>query len=279
VTRTIAITTRGVFWGCIFLMVSIFALDLADGSEVWLHVLYVFPIAATAYYCERVLVLGIVVTISLALQLITLVAYGIPAFAILLNIVIALASAAMIVAFARSARVKIARIEALAITDELTQLHNRRGFESILTAEIARQRRHGGALSLAVLDLDRFKELNDRRGHDAGDQALRLLGDVLRKGTRASDSPARIGGDEFVIVMPKTPAADCALLCCNLSTAIVERMALAGLSVTASIGFASFEQAPDSISAALQRADHAMYGVKAGREPRCSTSPLHPFLE
>jgi diguanylate cyclase (GGDEF)-like protein len=268
VTRTIAITTRGVFLGCIFLMVSIFALDLADGSKVWLHVLYVFPIAATAYYCERVLVLGIVVALSLALQLLTLVAYGIPALAILLNIVIALASAAMIVAFARSARMNIARIEALAITDELTQLHNRRGFESILTAEIARQRRHGGALSLAVLDLDRFKELNDRRGHDAGDQALRLLGDVLRKGTRASDSPARIGGDEFVIVMPKTPAADCALLCCNLSAVIVESMALAGFSVTASIGFASFEQAPDSIAAALQRADHAMYGVKACRGPR-----------
>src|ERR1700734_536862 len=97
-------SSRGVFLGCIFLMVSIFALDLADGSKVWLHVLYVFPIAATAYYCERALVLGIVVAISLALQLMTLVAYGIPVLAIVLNIVIALASAAMIVAFARSAR-------------------------------------------------------------------------------------------------------------------------------------------------------------------------------
>jgi len=58
------------------------------------------------------------------------------------------------------------------------------------------------------------------------------------------------------------------LLCCNLSTAIVEGMALAGFSVTASIGFASFEQAPDSISAALRRADHAMYGVKACRGSR-----------
>jgi diguanylate cyclase (GGDEF)-like protein len=265
VTRLIAITTRGAFLGCIFLMVSIFALDLVDGSKVWLHVLYVFPIAATAYYCERALLLGVIVGISLVLQLVTLVAYEIPTPAILLNIVIALASAVMIVAFARSVRTNIARIEALAITDELTQLHNRRGFESVLTVEIARQRRHGGALSLAVLDLDRFKELNDRRGHDAGDQALRLLGDVLRRGTRASDSPARLGGDEFVIVMPKTPAADCALLCCNLSTAIVEGMASAGFSISASIGFASFEQAPDSVSAALQRADHAMYGVKACR--------------
>jgi two-component system, cell cycle response regulator len=103
--------------------------------------------------------------------------------------------------------VSIVRSEALAITETLTQLHNRRGFESTLAVEIARQRRHGGALSLAVLDLDRFKELNDRRGHEAGDQALRLLGDVLRSGTRRSDSTARIGGDEFVIVMPRTPQA------------------------------------------------------------------------
>jgi diguanylate cyclase (GGDEF)-like protein len=261
-------TARGAFFGCILLMVSIFALDLADGAKVWLHVLYVFPIAAIAYYCERALPVGIIVGISLALQLLTLVAYEIPAPAILFNTVVALTSAVMIVAFARSARVSIVRSEAMAITDALTQLHNRRGFESTLTVEIARQRRHGGALSLAVLDLDRFKELNDRRGHEAGDQALRLLGDVLRNGTRPCDSTARIGGDEFVIVMPKTPQADCALLCCNLSTAIIERMASAGFAITASIGFATFEKAPDSIWAALQRADQAMYGVKARRRPR-----------
>jgi PleD family two-component response regulator len=155
------------------------------------------------------------------------------------NIVVTLTSAAMIVAFARCARTNIVRSEALATTDVLTQLHNRRGFESALTVEIARQRRNGGALSVAVLDLDRFKELNDRRGHEAGDQGLRLLGDVLRKSTRPSDS-----------------------------TAIVERMASAGFSITASIGYATFDQAPDSIWAALQRADQAMYGVKACGRPR-----------
>jgi diguanylate cyclase (GGDEF)-like protein len=272
VTRAKDIAARRVFFGCIFLMASIFALDLADGSKVWLHGLYVFPIAATAYYCERAVPLGVVVGISLVLQLLTLIVYGIPALAILLNIIIALASAGMIAAFARSARIRIAKIEALAVTDALTQLHNRRGFESILAMEIAQQRRHGGALSLALLDLDRFKELNDRRGHEAGDQALRLLGNVLRTGIRPSDSTARIGGDEFVIVMPKTPAADCALLCCNLSAAIVDSMASAGFSITASIGFASFEQAPDSISMALRRADHAMYGVKACRGSRSSVT-------
>src|SRR5579862_6786835 len=96
-----AITSRGVFFGCVLLMVLIFVLDLTDGSKVWLHVLYVFPIAASAYYCKRTLQVGILVGISLALQLMTLVAYEIPAPAILLNIVIALASAGMIVAFAR----------------------------------------------------------------------------------------------------------------------------------------------------------------------------------
>jgi PleD family two-component response regulator len=77
--------------------------------------------------------------------------------------------------------------------------------------------------------------------------------------------------------MPETAAADCALLCCNLSMAIVDKMASAGFSVTASIGFASFEQAPDSISAALQRADHAMYGAKACHGSR--TVSQAPFLE
>src|SRR6202012_1887948 len=103
-----------------------------------------------------------------------------------------------------SARSKIDIMEALTVTDELTRLHNRRGLETVIRREIARQKRYGGVFSLAIIDLDRFKELNDFQGHAAGDRALELIGRVLSKSTRQSDSVGRLGGDEFVIVMPDT---------------------------------------------------------------------------
>jgi diguanylate cyclase (GGDEF)-like protein len=246
-------------------MVSIFGIDLADGSKIWLHVLYVFPIASSAFYCERTILLAVAVAIAGGLQLLTLIAYEMPVSSIAVNIVIELASGAMIVILTRGARSKIARMEALTVTDELTRLRNRRGLESVIRREIARQQRYGGVFSLAILDLDRFKELNDDQGHAAGDRALELTGRVLSKHTRQSDSVGRLGGDEFVIVMPDTQRRECAALCRSLSTAIIRRMTVADFSITASIGFATFEQAPDSVSMALQRADRAMYAVKATR--------------
>jgi diguanylate cyclase (GGDEF)-like protein len=259
------VSSRTVYLASILAMVSIFGSDLADGSKIWLHVLYVFPIASIAFYCERTIPVAIAVAIASALQLLTLIAYQMSVSSIAVNIFVQLASGAMIAILTRGARSNIARMEALTVTDELTSLHNRRGLESVIRREIARQKRYGGVFSLVVLDLDRFKELNDYHGHAAGDRALKLIGRVLSKTTRQSDSVGRLGGDEFVIVMPDTQRWECAALCRSLSTAIVRRTTVADFSITASIGFATFEQAPDTVSVALQRADHAMYAVKARR--------------
>jgi diguanylate cyclase (GGDEF)-like protein len=257
--------SRMVCLASILAMVSIFGLDSADGSKISLNVLYVFPIAASAFYCERTTLVALGAAIAGGLQLLTLIAYETPVWSIAANIIIELASAAVIVILTRHARSKIARMEALAVTDELTRLPNRRGVESVIRREIAKQRRYGGALSVALLDLDRFKEVNDYQGHAAGDRALKLIGAVLSQYTRESDSVARLGGDEFVIVMPRTQRAECAALCRSLSRAIIRRMTVADLSITASIGFATFEEAPGSVSMALQKADRAMYADKASR--------------
>jgi diguanylate cyclase (GGDEF)-like protein len=257
--------TRAIYLASILAMVSIFALDLSDGPKVWLHVLYVFPISTIAFHSERGSSIVIGVITAIAFQLLTLIAYDMSAFAILINLIVALASGALIAVLTRMARLNIARIEALAVTDSLTGVHNRRGLESVVDREIARQRRYGGVFSLVILDLDRFKQLNDFRGHDVGDLALRLIGDVLRDTTRRSDSIARLGGDEFAVVMPNTPKTECATLCRYLSTTIACRMARANFAITASIGSATFEQAPDSVSTALRIADGAMYAVKLER--------------
>ncbi|MEO6715485.1 MAG: GGDEF domain-containing protein, partial [Mycobacteriales bacterium] len=96
-------------------------------------------------------------------------------------------------------------LTALARTDPLTGLLNRRGLEEALDRETARARRTGGSVCLALIDLDRFKGLNDTRGHAAGDAALRDIGDLLTLGLRTNDVAGRWGGDEFAVVFGGLP--------------------------------------------------------------------------
>jgi diguanylate cyclase (GGDEF)-like protein len=242
---------------------AIFLLDLADGREIWLHILYIFPIGALAFSCAGITPVVIGVLLSLVFHVLTLSSYGLPTAAMTANILIALAANALIAGLARLVRSGSIAMETLATTDALTGLHNRRGFETVAEREIARNKRYGSTFSLALLDLNQFKLLNDSKGHDVGDQALRLFADVLRTSIRRVDFAARIGGDEFVIMMPRTEGKDCAALCEKLSSIIVGRMKDAGFDLTASVGYVCSDEAPDSsLTALIQKADEAMYAAK-----------------
>src|SRR5204862_6568243 len=103
-------------------------------------------------------------------------------------------------------------LAAVARTDSLTGLVNRREFEERFGAEVERSTRTGRPLSILVLDLDWFKEFNDRFGHSAGDRALTLLAEALRRATRTSDVLARLGGEEFAVLAPETDEKEGLLL-------------------------------------------------------------------
>ncbi|MDQ3744141.1 MAG: diguanylate cyclase, partial [Acidobacteriota bacterium] len=94
-----------------------------------------------------------------------------------------------------------------AFTDDLTGLANRRRFERQLAREVARTGRYGHPFCLLLIDIDHFKEVNDAHGHDAGDEALRLVANAIQSGTRGIDTGARIGGDEFAVILPETDLA------------------------------------------------------------------------
>lgn len=146
--------------------------------------------------------------------------------------------------------------------DPLTRLPNRRAFFEALEGARQRARRYGGTISIAYIDLDNFKQLNDRQGHRAGDRALRTVAATMLRHVRQVDVPARLGGDEFAVAYIETSAA-AGLKAVNLLrerlTEVVEKH---DWGVAFSIGLASFETMPDSVEAMINAADRLMYEVK-----------------
>lgn len=166
-----------------------------------------------------------------------------------------------------AARAHMAALEARAEIDPLTELVNRRGFERELARALAYVKRYATSAALVYLDLDRFKPVNDRHGHAAGDAVLKAVAMVLSRHVRKSDLVARIGGDEFVLLLWNIDAADAQAKARELE-AIVARMtathAGATLAVEASAGVA--ELLPlDTPALVLERADRAMYARKSSR--------------
>lgn len=259
---------RGVFIASIVLICVIYWLDIEAGVDVRCRILYVFPLTAIALHSERMRKVLFGLALAVFCEIASLLSSHFSPAATFIDGLIAVAGLSLVVVLARAARKHYLETLVLATTDPLTKLHNRRSFESIGEMELARQRRYGEIFSLAIVDLDGFKKLNDSRGHHVGDLALKLLADVLRENTRQSDSIARLGGDEFAILMPVTRNSDCAELCQQLSGTIASRMADAGFPITASIGHATFERAPESMVEALQEADKAMYAAKASGKGR-----------
>ncbi len=151
---------------------------------------------------------------------------------------------------------------AFVATDTLTGLLNRGSFITRLDAELARADRYGRAFTLAYVDLDNFKAVNDLEGHDTGDELLRRVADVLRSSTRQTDVVGRLGGDEFAAVLPETTGGATGSVLENLRKQLIRTMAKGGWPVTFSIGVVTFEAPIDTSRLALQLADAAMYSVK-----------------
>jgi diguanylate cyclase (GGDEF)-like protein len=150
----------------------------------------------------------------------------------------------------------------LARTDEVTHIANRRAFEEAADRELERARRQGRPVTLAYLDVDDFKRLNDRYGHAAGDEVLERVGAALRCGTRRIDTAARLGGDEFGLILPDTSEVAARALLERLRASVGTASAGRGGPVTLSIGAVTFEAAPASVPEMVARADAAMYAAK-----------------
>ena len=176
---------------------------------------------------------------------------------------------------------EIERLQAEATTDPLTGLWNRRGFEPLLDQALARAARTGEAIAVVLVDVDHFKRINDNFGHGEGDAALAAVAAALRGGIRPTDVAARIGGDEFAILLSGADAHGAVLVCERIRRALGRANALAIHSVTLSFGVADLASigpnvGPPARVAWLAAADAALYQAKAaGRDGvACHTSEL-----
>lgn len=150
-------------------------------------------------------------------------------------------------------------------TDPLTGLLNRRAFHERLAQELERVRRYGADFVVAYLDLDRFKGVNDRFGHEAGDTVLRIAAETFHDELRISDVSARLGGDEFAILLPETDLEGARVLLERVTQRMVERWRQEGWDeVEVSAGIAAVDATAPDVDEILRRADELMYGAKRG---------------
>jgi len=247
----------------IFTMVAIFIADIYAPYTIQMQLLYIFPLIVISLHCEHIRLISGAVVLALLLQGIHLMIDPIPMSSkIVLAIMIFLSNIA-IVFVSRLARINFIEVEQLSSYDSLTGLRNRLSFEVITDIEIDREKLKQAAFSFAYIDLNKLKELNEAKGYAAGDSAIKLVANVIRENIRQIDTPARIGGDEFAILMPNTDAAECESFCKHLSLAISKQMGNTSLTMSTNIGYVTFDSPPISISEVFDKAENAMYRARA----------------
>jgi diguanylate cyclase (GGDEF)-like protein len=170
----------------------------------------------------------------------------------------------------RQASAATAELRRLASTDELTGIANRRYFFKAAERAISSSRRYRRPLSLAIFDIDHFKQINDRHGHPMGDEVIKAVATIAQRCIRTSDFVARIGGEEFGLLLPELTGASAIEACERLRQAIEQGVAASPIGpvqhVSVSVGVT--EARDESLDAAISRADQALYAAKDGGRNR-----------
>jgi diguanylate cyclase (GGDEF)-like protein len=239
-------------------------LDYVTGYEVSISEFYLAPVAITAWYAGRRASVGVAV-LSCITWFIADTSAGLQyehLSTLLWNTFIRLGFFIVNGLLVGALRDSRSHHRKLARTDHLTGAFGRRAFEERLEHDLDLARRNGGSLTLAFVDLDNFKAINDAHGHSVGDQALCATVLVLQGATRRSDTVARLGGDEFAFVLPDTDRRAAEEMVARLRCDLRQALQSVAPELTCSMGVMTFEDAPPDAKEALRAADSLMYDAK-----------------
>jgi diguanylate cyclase (GGDEF)-like protein len=247
------------------------------GNIVFFVPFYAIPITLASWYGSRKT--GILLTLFSALTLTTAKIIAVQSSMSVpldlfdsLSFLLAYLGVAFIVTNFRD----LHRIEVNAAdTDDLTGISNSRSFYVELANELIRSHRYGHVFSLAYLDIDDFKHVNDSQGHLEGDRLLIEVAKCLKISLRKTDTAARLGGDEFACLFPETNQENANIAFENVSDMLKKHIKEHGWDVTFSAGLVTFETIPDDIKEALNAADELMYSVKNGEKNNIALRVWH----
>jgi diguanylate cyclase (GGDEF)-like protein len=254
----------------IVLVSAVAGLDYLTGTAVSVDLLYVLAVMAVTWIgCRRHAVL--VAVLAAAEGLLAQIAAG-PGATLTLpdvwNALTDLVVLTLVAVLLDSLHRALEHQRHLAAVDSLTGALNRRAFEISAERERLRAARHGTALTLAYLDVDHFKTANDRMGHHAGDRVLAEVARAVTGAVRGTDIFARVGGDEFVLLLPETDAREAMTVVQRVRTAAADAARAAGYPAALSAGIATFRYPPESVDTMLSAADDLLYKAKAAGRDR-----------
>jgi diguanylate cyclase (GGDEF)-like protein len=248
---------------CGALMVGV--VDHLTGYEVSISLLYLGPVLMAAWYAGR----GAGAIISLLACASWFIADAAAGQALAhpvveaWNSLVRLSYFIVFVIFAAALRKSLSNERQLARTDALTGLFGRRAFGERLEHDLALARRRSSPLTIAYLDLDDFKVLNDTYGHAEGDRVLRTMGLVLGENRRGGDTVARLGGDEFALVFPDTDERMAQKVIAKLRQNLQKALESGPWRFSCSVGAVTFQTTPPNLEEALSAADALMYDAKS----------------
>jgi diguanylate cyclase (GGDEF)-like protein len=253
-----------IFLAGLLLVFLLGVVDYLNGPDVSFLIFYVVPVFIAAWYVGRRAGLWMCAASGLSWLVgayATTEHFSNPAVAywnasVRLGFMVILAH--LVASFKRS----LARERELARTDYLTGSLNGRSFNELAGAEINRARRHAHPFTVAYVDVDDFKLVNDRHGHSAGDRLLKAVADSIRQNVRAIDTVARLGGDEFAVLMPETGEAAARVVISRVRRHLLEAVRRQGLRVTFSVGVVTWDAPPSGVDEMLRAADALMYTAK-----------------
>jgi diguanylate cyclase (GGDEF)-like protein len=255
-------TTGGVSFALILLLAGI---DHLTGYELSVSVFYLIPVGVATWYGSRHLgyiVSGLSAGTWLIVELLTAQPYS-HDWILFWNSAVRLLAFAIVAFLLAELRTLLRLQQELARTDSLTGLLNRTGFFERASIATTSASRYGYSVAVAYIDLDGFKKINDTLGHQQGDAVLTTVGRLLQKSSRDSDVVARIGGDEFVVMLPNTSLAGARAYFEKMHFELQLEIQQQGWrTLGSSVGAVVFEEAPEDIFEALRLADTLMYRAK-----------------